>query len=324
MTDNQNNIWNKIEVINPTDKKIKKFYKKNIKIKQIEKENILTQENNTINIFNTNKSKTMFINKKRGRKSKNINEDFRPGTHDRFCDDNLKRKIKTHFHNYIIAILNSNLNIKNQSDKLLKFGKMNSTITQNITVEYNLNLFNKQIKDIITDVSNKYQNQFINKECIDYVMKNPEDNIIVINLLNMTYKDMYLNYYLKSTKKDFTKSEVDESYEYHKEKLKKFGDKYLQNYIKNAEGLIEFYNKCKKRKSRKKDESQPNNDVEISIGNKIDKEKDSIYINNNQEGNKLILPFNNYINYFGKNLTSSSTQTDIKETGDISDDESEY
>ena len=324
MTDQQKNIWNKIEVINPTDKKIKKFYKKSIKIKQIEKENILTQENNTTNIFNTKKSKTMFINKKRGRKSKNINEDFRPGTHDRFCDDNLKRKIKTHFHNYIIAILNSNLNIKNQSDKLLKFGKMNSTITQNITVEYNLNLFNKQIKDIITDVSNKYQNQFINKECIDYVMKNPEDNIIVINLLNMTYKDMYLNYYLKSTKKDFTKSEVDESYEYHKEKLKKFGDKYLQNYIKNAEGLIEFYNKCKKRKSRKKDESQPNNDVEISIGNKIDKEKDSIYINNNQEGNKLILPFNNYINYFGKNLTSSSTQTDIKETGDISDDESEY
>ena len=140
----------------------------------------------------------------------------------------------------------------------------------------------------------------------------------------MTYKDMYLNYYLKSTKKDFAKSEVDESYEYHKEKLKKFGDKYLENYIKNAEGLIEFYNKCKKRKSRKKDESQPNNDIEISIGNKIDKEKDSIYINNNQEGNKLILPFNNYINYFGKNLTSSSTQTDIKETGDISDDESEY
>ena len=117
MTDNQNNIWNKIEVINPTDKKIKKFYKKSIKIKQIEKEKILTQENNTTNIFNTKKSKTMFINKKRGRKSKNINEDFRPGTHDRFCDDNLKRKIKTHFHNYIIAILNSNLNIKNQIDK---------------------------------------------------------------------------------------------------------------------------------------------------------------------------------------------------------------
>ena len=324
MIENQSNIWNKINV-NQTDKKIKKFYKKSIKIKQVEKENILTQENNINNNYNTFKPKEIFINKKRGRKSKNINEVIRgSGTHDRFSDDNLKRKVKTHFHNYIIAILNRNLNIRNGNDKLLKFGKMKSSITQNITVEYNLNLFNKQIKDIITDVSEKYQNQLINSEIIDYVMKNPMDNIVVINLLNMTYKDMYLNYYLKSTKKDFTKSEVDESYEYHKEKLKKFGDKYLQNYIKNAEGLIEFYNKCKKRKSRKKDESQPNNDIEISIGNKIDKEKDSIYINNNQEGNKLILPFNNYINYFGKNLTSSSTQTDIKETGDISDDESEY
>jgi len=324
MIENQSNIWNKINV-NQTDKKIKKFYKKSIKIKQVEKENILTQENNINNNYNTFKPKEIFINKKRGRKSKNINDVIRgSGTHDRFSDDNLKRKVKTHFHNYIIAILNRNLNIRNGNDKLLKFGKMKSSITQNITVEYNLNLFNKQIKDIITDVSEKYQNQLINSEIIDYVMKKPMDNIVVINLLNMTYKDMYLNYYLKSTKKDFGNDQIDESYEAHKEKLKKFGDKYLQNYIKNAEGLIEFYHKCKKR-TRKKKKSEQNNNLGISIGKKQDNEKDFTYINNRENINNNLLTFNSHImNYIGKHLISISTQTDIKQTEDESEDESGY
>ena len=324
MIENQSNIWNKINA-NQTDKKIKKFYKKSIKIKQVEKENILTQENNINNNYNTSKSKEIFINKKRGRKSKNINDVIRgTGTHDRFSDDNLKRKVKTHFHNYIIAILNRNLNIRNGNDKLLKFGKMKSSITQNITVEYNLNLFNKQIKDIITDVSEKYQNQLINSEIIDYVMKNPMDNIVVINLLNMTYKDMYLNYYLKSTKKDFGNDQIDESYEAHKEKLKKFGDKYLQNYIKNAEGLIEFYHKCKKR-NRKKKKSEQNNNLGISMEKKQDKELDLTYINNRENINNNSLAFNSHImNYIGKHLISISTQTDIKQTEDESEDESGY
>lgn len=329
MTENQNNIWNKIEVL-PKTKKVKKFYKKCIKIKQIEKDKILPNgTNNVIPYETTKKTKTMFINKKRGRISKSVNEVSREGIHDRFSDDNLKRKVKTHFHNYIIALLNSKLVIK-PTDKLIKFGKMKSNITQNITVEYNQKLFNKKIKEIITEVSNKYQNKFINSECINYVMRNPKENEAVIKYLEMTYKDMYLNYYLKSTKKDFPRFDVDESYEAHKEKLKQFGDKYLLNYIKNAEGLIEFYNKCKKRRSRKKPDSEPNDGInEILLEKKENKEsKEStttayLYDEENIQHSYINNGDYNESN-LKKNMICVSTQTDMKIMEDETETENEY
>lgn len=321
MLDNKSNIWSTIEVV-PKQRKHKKLSKKFIKIKQIEKEKTITQGNNTIANEN-NKQKKMFINKKRGRKSKSVNEDSRGGTHDRFSDDNLKRKVKTHFHNYIITLLNSKLIIKNPTDKKIKFGKMKSTITQNITVEYNQNLFKKTIKEIITEVSNKYQNQFINSDCIKYVMNNPEENMLVIKYLNMTYKEMYLNYYLKSTKNDFPNGEVNESYEEHKEKLRKFGEKYLKDYIRNAEGLIEFYDNCKKRKSKKKIESQTINDLSNIKMDKKNIEVTTPYFNEEILNQNLSNDDNND-NILNKNMKSECTQTDIKPTEDETESENEY
>ena len=323
MIESKSNIWSTMEVV-PKQQKYKKFFKKCkcIKIKQIEKEKTLSQGNDAITNAH-DKQKAIFINKKRGRKSKSINEVRRAGIHDRFSDDNLKRKVKTHFHNYIIALLNSKLVIKNPSDKIIKFGKMKSTITQNITVEYNQNLFKKTIKEIITEVSNKYQNQFINSDCIKYVMNNPEENMLVRKYLNMTYKDMYLNYYLKSTKNDFPKNEVNESYEAHKEKLRKFGEKYLQNYIKNAEGLIDFYNKCKKRKSRKTIESQPINYLSNIEADKMqNKEVNTPYFNEENINQNLSNDDNNE-EIFEQNMKSEYTQTDIKPTEDETESEKE-
>ena len=319
MTDNKNNnIWNKIE-ISSNNKKIKKFFKKSIKIKQVDKEKTLTQANNIIEDKSNNNSKTIFINKKRGRKLK-TNDIITTGTHDRFSDDNLKRKVKTHFHNYIIALLNSKLKNSTQKEKLIKFGKIKSTITQNITVEFNQKLFNTKIKTIIAEVSDKYQNKGNNIQCINCIMNHPENYSEVIKYLNMTYKEMYLNYYLKSTKKDFYGAEVNESFETHKEKLQKFGDKYLDNYIKNAENLIDFYNKCKKRKARKQKENLSFNTsslIEISI-NKKD--------NNNYSSKSNKGTFNNILNdydelNFGENRICQGTQTDRKQTEDESEEE---
>ena len=309
-----NTIWNKIDVVpKQQTKQQTKIYKKKIKIRQIEKEKTLSPGNNTITNEHNQKQKIiMFTNKKRGRKSKSVNEVIRGGIHDRFSDDNLKRKVKTHFHNYIIALLNSKLVIKNPNDRIIRFGKMKSSITQNITVEYNQNLFKKTIREIITEVSNKYQNQYINTECINYAMKYPKDNKSVIDILNMTYKDLYQNYYLKSTKKDFPQAEVNESYEAHKEKLSKFGDKYIQNYIKNAQGLIDFYSKCKKRKSRKKDSQSINDLSNIEIDKIQNKEINTLY--NPYYNDDEIIHINSDDN--NSKFIEKSTQTDFKATED--------
>jgi hypothetical protein len=239
------------------------------------------------------------------------------GGHDKFSDDNLKRKVKTHFHNYIIALLNSKFVNKPGYDKSLKFGKIKSTITQNITVEFNQKLFNQQIKDIIVEVSDKYQNQEMNAECITYAMDHQEEFNELLFFLNMKYKDLYLNYYLKSTKKDFKGAEADESYEAHIEKLRKFGQNYIENYQKNALNLIEFYKTCKKRKSRTSKQKQNINDsspLQIPSSNK----KKLIYFENEDIYNKNILDENENL-FLGTNMVSASTQTEKK----FSDDESE-
>lgn len=312
MTENQNlnKIWSTIEYTQPKKVIKKKFFKKTVKISQIDKEKTITQGNNTVN-EKKNSSKKMFINKKRGRRLKESNDDTIERTHNRFSDDNLKRKVKTHFHNYIIALLNKNF----KNDKQLKFGKIKSSITQNITVEYNQHLFNKKIKDFIKDVSNKYQNKNMNLECINYIMSHPYDNKELIQYLNMTYKDMYLNNYLKSTKKDFGLGDLDESYEAHKEKLKKFGEKYLQDYEKNAENLIEFYKTCKKRKTRKINGEQ--SIIASSIIDTPSPKKNKKYVENGDINNNIInIEEKENEVYLGQNMVSCSTQTDVIQTDD--------
>ena len=122
MTDNQKNIWSKIEVSFPIKKKLKKIYKKSVSIKKIDNEKTLTKQNNINKSESSNIPKKLFINKKRGRRLKKSKEINREGTHDRFSDDNLKRKVKTHFHNYIIAFLNSKLVVDTPNNKNIKFG----------------------------------------------------------------------------------------------------------------------------------------------------------------------------------------------------------
>lgn len=301
---NQNNIWKNIENQN---KRIKtKFFKrKKIEINEVERP-----------ILKNNKShlKTKLLKKKRGRKKLNDSDNsILISKHDRNSDDNLKRKVKTHFHNYIITLLNSKLKLEPGKEKL-KFVKINSEITQNITIEYNQNLFKKKIKDIIVQTSEKYQNKNINRECINYIMSTESINLEVINLLNKTYEDMYLNYYLKSTKDSFD-SQPNESYESHKEKLKQFGNEYLNRYIKNAENLLNFYATAKKRKSKKRENE---NNLSLLSEPKIINNKEGFnFLNDENTDNKSN---NNLLNYNNiSNLQDKFTQTEMNRT----DDESE-
>ena len=332
MKENQTNIRKNIE---NTNKKTfdKEYFTKGLElINQIEKEKILSLNKSNENDSKTNNDKNIKLtNIKRGRKLKhpkgnNLEVKYKShrNVHDKFSDDNLKRKVKTHFHNYIIGLLNSKIKVKNEKKKL-KFAKIQSSITQNITVKYNQNLINKKIKEILIDVSNKYLNRNINSECIDYVMRNSELNSSLVDLLNMTYKDMYLNYYLKSTISNYN-GEPNESYEFHKEKLRKInGEEYLKKYIKNAENLILFFNNCKIRKKNKNNE----NLLKVPLMIELDESNE----NNSKKKNDNVSYYlyekdiNNKINYdevefLGDNVISRGTQTEMKQIDEES--ESEY
>ena len=246
-----------------------------------------------------------FITKKRGRKGKLFENDKEEQNtpdykkiHGKFCDDNIRRKIKACFHKYMINFLNNLMQI-NFRNNTLKFLKMNIRITKDVGIGYNRNLLDKSIKDIILNVSNKYKNkENQNKNCIEYIKKQ-KNNGEILKILKNKYKDLYSDYYLKSNKKDI----LNNSFEEHKEKLlKKYGKEYLSLFVKNAENFIEFYLKGKNRKLRKGREVES-----IDIPSEKEVEKDiKAYDFNGFTDDK---DFENY--YINKNMVSSSIQTEI-------------
>ena len=244
-----------------------------------------------------------FITKKRGRKLKflsnnnNNNNNFdEQKSHNKYSNDNVKRRIKALFHKYIISSLNYLITKKFQIFKS-KFVKINSKITKNIGIEYNRNLLNKKISEIIINISNKYINKNNNKNCIEFIesQKNNED---IIKALNMTYGEMYVDFYLKSNKNNTFK----DSYEEHKEKLmNEYGKQYLEKFIENAENFIDFFVSGKNRKSRKCEELKI---IDIPLENDISE----------NTTNNEIDKYCNINNFYMKNkMASTSSQTDISD-----------
>lgn len=305
------NIWKILNNI-PEINRNEEFQKKNIIIKETHKEFSITNKNietNKDNLFDNeinNSQNLYFTNKKRGRKKLNDSKNEEKYIiHDKFSHDNIKRKVKTHFHIFIITLLNM------KSEKILnnrnKFGKISSSITQNITIEYNQQLFDRKIKDIIIDMSNKFQDKNRNIICLEIVNKRAHPYEEIIQLLNLTYKDMYVNYYLKSTKKTFEGYYHDESYEKHLIKLeKKFGVDYSCTFKYNAESLITFFTTCKKRIRKYKNLNSP---TPFFLSNKNNNDKANTNYNNNTKGEN--------IGEFSNSMVSTWTQTNII----LSDDE---
>ena len=211
------------------------------------------------NVFNASNENKKFNlpPKKRGRRKKYLNNIIRnmhnqsfqilneSYVHNIYSNDNIKRRIKTLFNNYIIRLLNNLIKQKLPNFKM-KFVKINKRTNEDLGIEYNRNLLNKSIRDIIIDVSKRYSNKENNKDCIKFI-EQQKDNEEILNILNMTYKEFY-NFYLKSTKIN----SLDNSFESHKEKLLVlYGKVYVDKFIENAKNFLEYFINTKKRRSKK-------------------------------------------------------------------------
>ena len=264
---------------------------------------LLSQENQSIKKFpkiltfqiEDKKVSKKFLTKKKGRKKKSqeIKQEEEKGekiVHSKFSNDNIKRRIKGLFNNYIVNLLNDLIKKKFRKTKI-KFVKMDIKNTKDIGIEFNRNLLSKPIKEIIIDVSNKYQDLNNNKNCIKFI-KEQKNNEEIINLLNMSYKDIYSNYYLVS-------KDSENSFEAHKEKvLETCGKEYLEKFVNNAEGFINFFMNGKNRKARKQKEIE-------AINIPIENEGSDLSTMNEGIGDNL----ENY--FLNKNMACSEAQTDI-------------
>lgn len=264
---------------------------------------LLSEENQSIKKFpkiltfqiEDKKVSKKFLTKKKGRKKKSQEiipeeENKEKIVHTKFSNDNIKRRIKGLFNNYIVNLLNDLIKKKFRKTKI-KFVKMDIKNTKDIGIEFNRNLLSKPIKEIIIDVSNKYQDLNNNKNCIKFI-KEQKGNEEIINLLNMSYKDIYSNYYLVS-------KDSENSFEAHKEKvLETCGKEYLEKFVNNAEGFIDFFMNGKNRKARKQKEIE-------AINIPIENEGSDLSTMNEGVGDNL----ENY--FLNKNLVCSEAQTDI-------------
>ena len=264
---------------------------------------LLSQENQSIKKFpkiltfqiEEKKVSKKFLTKKKGRKKKSQEiipeeENKEKIVHSKFSNDNIKRRIKGLFNNYIVNLLNDLIKKKFRKTKI-KFVKMDIKNTKDIGIEFNRNLLSKPIKEIIIDVSNKYQDLNNNKNCIKFI-KEQKNNEEIINLLNMSYKDIYSNYYLVS-------KDSENSFEAHKEKvLETCGKEYLEKFVNNAEGFIDFFMNGKNRKARKQKEIE-------AINIPIENEGSDLSTMNEGIGDNL----ENY--FLNKNMACSEAQTDI-------------
>lgn len=195
-----------------------------------------------------------------------------PYIHSKYNQDNIKRKIKTHFHNFIIAFLNSEIKKEWGGKQKFKFRKMESAITQDITIHENKKMLDEPLKNILSKVSKKFKDRQTNFNFIRKISK-CKDNLKII--FNTKYKDIYSNYYLKSNHKTFI-GEKDESFEEHLRKIKeKDGIKYMELFKENALKFVDFFLKGKERKNKKKteinEESQENrNDDNLNSNSEND------------------------------------------------------
>lgn len=145
----------------------------------------IIQKNLQFNITKKEAEKPNFLGRKKYEEEEKKSHD----KHDKFCIDNMVRKIKTNIMDYILNKLNDSL-----IDKELKFHRIDKQLNENIKRDYNINLLNRTVADIFynSKMSKKYRTNIdadINKYLINKIT-NEQKEIDTIKLLNKKFIDV--------------------------------------------------------------------------------------------------------------------------------------
>lgn len=216
---------------------------------------IIIDKKEELNV-NSNTKENINNNRKNNSKNKNLNEinnssdaigkkRFNPSKierkHNKYCSDNIIRKINCHFLNFIIFLVNEIIKQQN-----IKIGNCSENF-RNINGEEKKKIRRYNVKKIIHyPISKilKFQNdlKFIDKTHNEKLFNKIKDkeNDILQKVLNVTYIDVFKNYFYSNKKKIIIvegskKLEIELSYPY---------DQFLMNI--DAKGDDKYENKIKK------------------------------------------------------------------------------
>ena len=119
-------------------------------------------------------------------------------THTKYFFDNILRKIKVLFHQFLIHFLNECIKIEFPKIKNFNIKKIDGKKTQDITLSHNKILLNLTLKEtLIQFTSKKYKNlkPEENESNIRFIM---QSNSYLKDLLNMKYYDCYMELFVKA------------------------------------------------------------------------------------------------------------------------------
>lgn len=178
-------------------------------------------------------------------------------THDKFSDDNLMRKIKSNITNYILTELNNSLRYKKY-----KFLKWHKDLTENLNKDFNIELLDRSIMDIIsnTPIAKKYKkiDKDSNKKLVQKILEeNRESKTIAI--FNKKYIDIINEIRFDENNVYFFLKKIKE-----KEKnVKQNNNIDIEKYIKLIKDLLYnyekyFYDKVGRQNNTKKNKSKIN------------------------------------------------------------------
>ena len=188
--------------------------------------NSFKEQNNYPNIEDlmtgqsTNEVEKSDIKKKRGRKPQN-KEISKKSLRQRENNDNIRRKIKCHFHNFIINYFN--YLIKKNKKGNLRFKKIKYSYALNDSIKFNQDLLQKKISEFFKlDISIKYKNYQKNENELVYEKLIKRFDNEILKLFDLTYIQFYQQYYLN------------ESFNLNNSKINNFYDLYKKEQIKES------------------------------------------------------------------------------------------
>ena len=221
--------------------------------------------------------KIIFVEKKNkcGRKRKGENYDNNNDEHDKFSDDNARRKVKRIIFTHLLAYINKQIKIKYNGE----IGKgifkkelyiLNHAQISNSSVNFNKALLKRTLYDIFSEkISRRITNypEDHNKVIIDGLIneKDTKKRIYFQNLFNLTFSDCLE--YLRGDKyfEQLNGLELfSEFKEIKQDYLKKYNDgeeyvKLLKYYLKEFKNIINKKNPRKSSKRKNKKEKKYNN-----------------------------------------------------------------
>lgn len=160
---------------------------------------------------NTSKSYIfkLYCNKKRGREKKK--EKISDCFHDKHAEDNLQRKVQTHFLNFLVNISNDALKAESglERNNINSFVKIDHKIIKNVSEKFFKKLKSSSIKEILEfPISPKYKryDPENNKTIINKIYKESKSKTKwLYNFLNMGYLNLFIHYIsIKKSLKQFT------------------------------------------------------------------------------------------------------------------------